>query len=180
MQPTEEQLNSVAFEYARKVRSGEIPTGKKIKLAVERFYKWIDEAPESGFYLDHKKGMMIINFFSKFIHHTTGSMAGQPFHLQPFQVFTMYNLFGWRNVEDGSRRIRTVYDKRAKKNGKTAEMAGLALFCMSFDLEMEAQIYVGATKEAQAKLCWQQARQFIESPVANKALKTIGLSLIHI
>lgn len=179
MQPTEEQLNSVAFEYARKVRLGEIPTGKKIKLAVDRFYKWIDEAPESGFVLDHKKGMMIVNFFSKFINHTTGSMAGQPFHLQPFQVFTMYNLFGWRNVKDGSRRIRTVYDKRAKKNGKTAEMAGLALFCMSFDLEMEAQIYVGATKEAQAKLCWQQARQFIESPVANKALKAIGFTCLQ-
>lgn len=179
MQPTDEQLKSVAFEYARKVRSGEIPTGKKIKLAVDRFYKWIDEAPESGFVLDHKKGMMIINFFSKFINHTTGSMAGQPFHLQPFQVFTMYNLFGWRSVKDGSRRIRTVYDKRAKKNGKTAEMAGLALFCMSFDLEMEAQIYVGATKEAQAKLCWQQARQFIESPVANKGLKAIGFTCLQ-
>ena len=174
MQPTEEMLQSPAFLYAEKVRSGEIPTGRKIKLAVERFYKWIEEAPESGFYLDHKKGMRILQFFPTFINHTTGAMAGQPFRLQPFQAFTMYNLFAWCNAVDGSRRIRTVYDKRAKKNGKTAEMAGLALYCMSVDLEMEAQIYVGATKEAQAKLCWTQARQFIESPAANKALKQMG------
>jgi hypothetical protein len=29
---------------------------------------------------------------------------------------------------------------------------------MSFDLEMEAEIYVGATKEEQARLCWEQAK----------------------
>lgn len=179
MKLTTEMLNSPAFQYAAKVRSGEIKTGKKIKLAVERFYKWIDEAPESGYHLDHKKGMLILKFFPTFLNHTTGAMAGQPFHLQPFQAFTMYNLFGWIHTETGTRRIRTVYDKRAKKNGKTAEMAGLALFCMSFDLEMEAQIYVGATKEAQAKLCWTQARQFIESPPANKALKQMGFSCLQ-
>lgn len=179
MKPTPEMLASPAFQYAEKVRSGEIKTGRKIKLAVERFYKWIDEAPESGFYLDHKKGMRILNFFPSFINHTTGAMAGQRFHLQPFQAFTMYNIFAWVHTKTGTRRIRTVYDKRAKKNGKTAEMAGLALYCMSFDLEMEAQIYVGATKEAQAKLCWTQARQFIESPKANPALKAMGFRCLQ-
>lgn len=179
MIPTPEMLQSPAFQYAEKVRSGEIKTGRKIKLAVERFYKWIAEAPESGFHLDHKKGMFILHFFSTFINHTTGAMAGQPFVLQPFQAFTMYNLFGWIHTETGTRRIRTVYDKRAKKNGKTAEMAGLALYCMSFDVEMEAQIYVGATKEAQAKLCWTQARQFIESPKANPALKAMGFRCLQ-
>jgi phage terminase large subunit-like protein len=57
----------------------------------------------------------------------------------------------------------------AQKNGKTAEMAGLAL-CNEFDCENETEIYVGATKEEQAKLCWEQAKMFVESPVANKAL----------
>lgn len=179
MKPTPEMLKSPAFQYAEKVRSGEIPAGLKIKTAVERFYKWIDEAPNSGYHLDHKKGMFIINFFSTFLNHTTGAMAGQPFHLQPFQAFTMYNLFGWIHTQTNTRRIRTVYDKRAKKNGKTAEMAGLALYCMSFDLEMEAQIYVGATKEAQAKLCWAQAKSFIESPVANGALKKMGFRCLQ-
>jgi hypothetical protein len=34
---------------------------------------------------------------------------------------------------------------------------------MSFDLEMEAEIYVGATKESK-RLCWEQAKMFVESP----------------
>lgn len=165
---------SIPFQYANDVRAGKIVTGKRIKQAVERFYNWIETADQDGFYIDHNKGMQIINFFPSFLNHTVGKLAGQPFVLAPFQQFTMYNLFGWIKNDTGKRRIKTVYDKRAKKNGKTAEMAGLALYCLSFDLEMAAQIYVGATKEEQARICWEQAKMYINSPVANPALRNMG------
>jgi phage terminase large subunit-like protein len=174
MHLTPQQLNSIPFQYANDVRSGKIVTGKRIKQAVERFFSWIETADADGYHLDHNKGMKIIDFYPTFLNHTIGKLAGQPFVLAPFQQFTMYNLFGWIKTETGKRRIKTVYDKRAKKNGKTAEMAGLALYCLSFDLEMAAQIYVGATKEEQAKICWEQAKMYIESPVANPMLRKMG------
>lgn len=174
MQLTENQINSIPFQYANDVRSGKIVTGKRIKQAVERFFKWIETADQDGYYLDHNKGMQIVNFFPTFLNHTKGKMAGKPFILAPFQQFTLYNVYGWIKISNGFRRINTVYDKRAKKNGKTAEMAGVGLFGMSFDLEMEAEIYIGATKEDQARLCWEQAKMFIESPVANRALSKMG------
>lgn len=174
MHLTQKQLNSIPFQYANDVRSGKIVTGKRIKQAVERFFKWIETADADGYHLDHNKGMQIIDFYPTFLNHTIGKLAGKPFVLAPFQQFTMYNLFGWIKTETGKRRIKTVYDKRAKKNGKTAEMAGLALYCLSFDLEMAAQIYVGATKEEQAKICWEQAKMYIESPVANPMLRKMG------
>lgn len=176
MNPTPEMLQSIPFQYAADVRSGKILVGKRIKQAVERFYSWIDNAESDGFHLDHSSGMWAVNFFPKFLNHTKGKYAGQPFELLPFQQFTMYNVFGWLDAS-GNRRIRTVYDKRAKKNGKSAEMAGLALFCMSFDGEMEAEVYVGATKEDQARICWKQAAQFIQSPVANPLLKAMGFDV---
>ncbi|MFH6966469.1 terminase large subunit [Flavobacterium sp. FlaQc-28] len=174
MQITSQMQASIPFQYADDVRTGKIVTGKRIKQAVERFYRWIETADQDGFYIDHNKGMKVISFFPTFLNHTKGKMAGKPFVLAPFQQFTMYNIFGWINAKNGYRRINTVYDKRAKKNGKTAEMAGLALYCMSFDLEMEAEIYVAATKEDQARLCWKQAKMYIESPVANSALSKMG------
>jgi phage terminase large subunit-like protein len=174
MNPTKEMLQSVPFRYANDVRNGNIVTGKRIKQTVERFFSWIDTAEQDGYRLDHSKGMQIVNFFPTFLNHTKGKMAGQPFILAPFQQFTLYNVFGWMNNTNGFRRINTVYDKRAKKNGKTAEMAGMALYAMSFDLEMEAEVYVGATKEDQARLCWEQAKMFIESPVANPGLSKMG------
>lgn len=174
MIPTPQQLNSVPFQYANDVRTGKIVVGKRIKQTVERFYTWLESAEKDGYVLDHKKGMQILSFFPTFLNHTIGKLAGKPFVLAPFQQFTMYNIFGWVHAETGFRRINTVYDKRAKKNGKTAEMAGLALYALSFDLEMEAQIYVGATKEEQARICWKQAKMYIESPVANPALRKMG------
>jgi phage terminase large subunit-like protein len=173
MRPTKEMLHSVPFQYAANVRSGKILVGKRIRQAVERFYTWIETAEASGYTLNHREGMFAVDFFPDFLNHTKGKMAGKPFILAPFQQFTIYNIFGWKNP-DGTRRIRTVYDKRAKKNGKTAEMAGLALYMMSLDGEMEAEVYVGATKEEQAKLCFSQAASFIESPVANPLLRRLG------
>lgn len=173
MKPTKEMIASGPFQYAECVKNGSIICGSKIRKAVDRFYSWIDNAETDGFYLDHNSGMHIVNFFPTFINHTKGKMQGQPFHLELFQQFTLYNVFAWKD-QKGNRRINTVYDKRAKKNGKSAEMAGLALYCMSFDMEMEAEIYVGATKEDQARICWQQAKMFIDSPVANPVLQKIG------
>jgi phage terminase large subunit-like protein len=170
---TDEMQNSVPFQYAKGVLNGSVFCGNKIKKAVHRFYLWIETADKDGYYIDHAAGMFIINFFEHFLNHTKGKLQGQPFVLQPFQQFTLYNVFGWKDSRN-LRRINTVYDKRAKKNGKSAEMAGVGLFCMSFDCEMEAEIYVGATKEDQAKLVFNQARQFIDSPVANPNLKKIG------
>jgi len=178
MQPTKQMLSSVPFQYALDVKSGKLPVGNRIKQAVERFFSWIETAENDGFVLDHEAGMFAVDFFPQFINHTKGKLQRTPLVLEPFQQFTMYNVFGWKNTE-GLRRIRTVYDKRAKKNGKSAEMAGLALYCMSVDFEMEAEVYVGATKEDQARICWKQAAQFIQSPAANPLLKQLGFEVLQ-
>ena len=176
MEPSKEMKNSDPFIYAQRVKSGEIVAGEFIKLAVNRFYNWIKNAEKQGFYLDHNAGIRIINFFPNFINHTKGTKAGTPFELALFQKFTWYNIFAWKNKTTNLRRIKTVYDKRAKKNGKSAEMAAASLYIMADDNEFEAEIYVGATKEDQAKICWNQAKQFIESPIANPLLKILGFS----
>jgi len=173
MKITKEMQNSIPFRYANDVLEGKIITGRRIQQACERFFKWIDEADEKGFYLDHETGSQSINFFPTLLNHTKGSMAGQPFMLAPFQQFTMYNVFGWKKKSNNLRRIKTVYDKRAKKNGKSAEMAGVACLAMSFDNESEAEVYVGATKEEQAKICWKQAKSFIDSHHANPLMRNV-------
>jgi len=174
MQLTPEMLSSVPFQYAQNVRNGTVVTGRRVKQAVKRFYRWIDEADDKGFYLDHKSGMAVIKFFPAALNHTVGKLQGQPFVLAPFQQFTMYNIFGWKSRATGKRRISTVYDCRGKKNGKTAEMAGLSLYMMSMEKVSEAQVFIGATVEHQAKLCLKQAKSFINNMYANPILKALG------
>lgn len=171
--------NSVPYQYALSITSGELPTGQMMQLTAARFFKWIDTAGADGYYLDHAAGMMIINFFETCLNHTQGKLAGQPFVLAPFQQFCLYNVFAWKNSKTNLRRVSTVYDKRAKKNGKTAEMAGLSLFMMSFENESSSQVYVGATRQEQAKICWEQARDFISHNRANPILKTLGFQCLQ-
>ncbi len=158
-------LESIPYQYALDVHNDKIIVGRKIKLAIKRFFKLIEEADEKGYWFDEKKGFAIIRFFEKILKHTKGSKhAGKPFLLSPFQQFTLFNLFGWQTTnEDGEaiRLIRNVYEKVSKKNGKTAVMAGVLLYCLAFDDEKGAEAYIGATKEDQAKLCFLQAVDFI-------------------
>lgn len=161
--PTE-ILSSVPFQYAADVKEGRITTGRKIKLAVDRFYSWLENADQKGFVLDNNSGMRHINFFTEFLVHTKGAYAGNAFELSPYQQFTIYNIFAWKKYNsDGKlvRVIKTVYEKVGRKNGKTAVLAGLGLDCQGFDFEEAPEIYVGATKEAQAKVLWEQAYQFV-------------------
>jgi phage terminase large subunit-like protein len=170
---------SVPYAYASSIQSGELPTGQMMKLTAARFFTWIKDADKDGYYLDHKAGMMIINFFETCINHTQGKLAGQPFILAPFQQFCLYNVFAWKNKKTNLRRISTIYDKRAKKNGKTAEMAGLALYMMSFENESSSQVYVGATRQEQAKICWEQAKDFIDHNRSNPILRTLGFQCLQ-
>lgn len=170
--------NSIPFQYAADVKSGKIVCGLRIKQAVARFYKLIETAEAKGYWLDHKKGFAVINFAKNFITHTNGrKFKGKPFLLSPHQQFTLYNLFAWQTLnEDGVeiRLIRNVYEKVAKKDGKTAKVSLVGLFCMAFDNEPGAEIYIGATKEEQAKLCFNQARDFVKF---NPLLQKIGFKI---
>lgn len=179
MKITSKIKNSVPYQYALRIKSGELPTGEMMKLTAARFFNWIKYADQDGYYLDHTAGMTIINFFETCINHTQGKLAGQPFVLAPFQQFCLYNVFAWKSKKTNLRRISTIYDKRAKKNGKTAEMAGLALFMMSFENESSSQVYVGATRQEQAKICWEQARDFIDHNRANPVLKALGFQCLQ-
>ena len=161
--PTEIQ-QSIPFQYADDVKSGKIVTGLRIKQAIDRFYKLIEDADAKGYWLDHKKGFAVIRFFEKLLKHTKGKSAGKPFLLSPHQQFTLFNIYAWQTLNESGeaiRLVRNVYEKVAKKNGKTAVEAADGLFSMAFDGEEGAEVYVGATKEEQAKLCFNQASEFI-------------------
>ena len=171
MKITQQQYNTIPFQYARDVQEGNIVVGKYIKLAIARFYKWIEQADQQGYYLDDKAGQKVIDFFPTFLSHTKGPLAGSPFRLSPYQQFIVYNIFAWKEKATGKRRINNVYDKLGRKNGKTAFLSGLGLYLESFDGEESPEIFVGATKEAQAKTLWAQAVQFIKK---SSMLREIG------
>ena len=72
------------------------------------------------------------------------------------------NLYGWRVVATGRRRFREAYVEVPRKNGKTFWIAGIALGHLTIDGEYGAEVYCGATTEAQAWEVFRPAKQICE------------------
>lgn len=91
---------------------------------------------------------------------------GQPFILQPMQVFVIGSLMGWVGTgDDGQevRRFREAYIETGKGSGKTPLAAGLGLYGLIMDGEPEAEIYAAAKDRVQARIMFTDAERLIAS-----------------
>lgn len=155
------RFHPVVMRYCEDVLAGREVVGELTRLSVERFMNDLEHGHERGLYMDHTTGELAIDFMGMLRHHK-GKLANTPIELRPHQQFYLYNLFGWKRA-DKTRRFRTSYKEVARKNGKTTECAGKAMFTTTIDEEQGAQVYFVATKEEQARIgfddVWKIARK---------------------
>lgn len=101
----------------------------------------------------------VIKFFS-ILRHFTGRHAGKPFVLQPWQQFVIASIYGFYVKETNERLVKYVYIEISRKNGKTAFAAGLCLFHLIADGEMDAEVDLAANSKDQAKIAFKFCSQF--------------------
>lgn len=88
------------------------------------------------------------------LKHTKGrQFARKPFILEPWQVFVVANLYGFRS-EDGVRHYRSGYIEVARKNGKTTFAAALGLYELCAESGDAQEVFTAATKRDQAKIAF--------------------------
>ena len=136
--------------YARAVTGGRVVAGRLVKLACARHLEDLKTGKSRGLSWDRTAALHAIEFFTH-LRHSTGEWAGQPFVLQPWQAFVVGAVFGWKRA-DGLRRFRTAYVEVARKNGKSALLAGIALYALIADGEPGAHVYAAATTRDQARI----------------------------
>jgi len=142
---------AVARAYALDVTSGAIVACKFVKLACKRFLSDL--------------GRKDISFDPQGAQHVVNYITQLGLVLLPWQVFILSNLFGWK-LPSGLRRFRYAFVLVAKKNGKTALSAALALYMADplGDGEPYSNCYVAATTKAQSQsLCFKAAVQLREN-----------------
>lgn len=101
-------------------------------------------------------------FFVRFLRHTKGEWAGQPYELLPWQRDQVIRpLFGWKRA-DGTRKFRTAYIEIPKKNGKSTLGAGIALYLLYADREPGAEVYSAAGDRDQAAIVFETAKTMVE------------------
>jgi phage terminase large subunit-like protein len=142
--------------------------------------KWIKSAAderavvEDGCYFDKETAHYVVEFFDRFLVHTLGQFAGQPFELLPWQRDdVVMPLFGWKR-KDGTRRFRKCYIEVPKKNGKSTLCGGLALYLLLADGEPRAQIFGAAADREQAGIVYTEAANMVSaSPELSERLQVI-------
>lgn len=146
----------VYYKYAQNVLEGKVVSGEFIKLSAERFFATMED---ERYEFREEKAEEVIEFFS-ILQHFTGRHAGKPFILQPWQQFVIAAIYGFYIKETEERLVKYVYIEIARKNGKTAFAAGLSLYHLIADGEMDAEVDLAANSKEQAKIAFKFCSQF--------------------
>jgi phage terminase large subunit-like protein len=171
---------ALAMQYVHDVLDGRIPACKQVRQACERHLRDLERQSSDGFrwVFDQESAEYACEFLEGF-SHVKGEWAKRKERLRmsPWQIFIVISLFGWVAAES-----RTTYRFREavliipRKNGKSFLAAAIALFKFAADNEYSAEVYFGATSEAQAKrLGFSAARQMAKG--AESFQKAFGVKV---
>jgi len=161
------------LNYARKCIGGEIPSGKKHKWACERLLRDVQRIGSEGFpYVwDDDAAQNIIDWFA-LLRHSKGVLAGEPIILTDWQCFRLCQLYGWKHKDTGKRRFKKTFTEVARKNAKSQEEAGVALYEISVTAVKNnevAEAYTAGTKKDQSRIVFEEAKLMLRgSPLRTK------------
>lgn len=162
-------------EYAEGCASGEIMSCKKHRWACQRFLndrKRAENNPEKYPYTwNEQAAQNIVDWFSM-LYHSKGDLAGEPILLTPWQKFRLCQLYGWVRKDTGLRRFRKSYTQIARKNAKSQEEAGVALYEASVTAVKNGEVcevYTAGVKRDQSKIVFNEAALMLQrSPLRTK------------
>lgn len=157
------------------VLSGRLPSCRMVVLACQRY---LDDWKRDDIYFDWKAVEKFVAFSSS-LKHFKGEFAGKPIDLEPWQIFIVANVFGWKKLATGKRRYTYADVFVPRKNGKTTFAAVIALYCMMLDGEEGAEVYAAAVDREQAKICFEASKEIIKKSMFSRLVKTYTSSIVY-
>jgi phage terminase large subunit-like protein len=147
--------------YAVRVAKGELTVSRNVRLACQRFLNQLeDRAWGYEFHVDYVTHFLE---FAKTLVHTKGPDAGKALMLEPFQIFIICAIYGFRSKKDVSKRMVTdVIVFIPRKAGKSTLTAVIALYELKWG-EAGAEVYTLATTREQASIVFNAATGFVEN-----------------
>lgn len=147
------------YRYIYGVLDGSVIAGKNIKLMCQRFLMMKDR---DDIYFDEECVDEAISFISN-IKHFLGKSAGRNFILSDWQMACLACILGLKWRDSGYRVCRETYIQIARKAGKDAFMAALALYMMVVDGESSPEIACLANSRDQARILFDYVINFSKS-----------------
>lgn len=146
------QFKQIAIQYAEDVVAGKIIAGNNF-LECKRF---LEDLKREDLELHTKEPDLVCNIIERFMVHKQGeSLKGEPLMntpmlLQPWQVFTVYNLVGFYYTGTKERRYKEAFIFIPRKSGKTMFIAALAFALAILERRSGSIIYIVAASQKQA------------------------------
>ena len=151
--------DKIYIKYAQDIVDGNITACENIILACKRFLSWFER---DDMYFDYADVDQKIRFVAK-MKHSTGIHNRQPFILLPWQQWCFASIFGWKWTSNNLRVTENVMMFMARKNGKTATCAAIALVAAVCDKEASPEIEFVANNSQQAAIGFTQTKDYAES-----------------
>ena len=172
------------IRYATDCISGKIISCKKHKQACSRFLRDVkrEESGEASFYWDDQEAQKIIKWFS-LLRHSKGVLAGKPIKLTDWQQFHLCQLYGWRRKEDGYKRFKKSFIEVARKNAKSQEEAGVAVYQISVQATKNKEVYeyyTAGVKRDQSKIVFEEAKLMLNGSPLRKKFKLTNNAITHV
>ena len=161
-------------QYASSCINGQIKSGKKHIWACERLLNDLEKLRYDSDYLyywDDAEAKKIVSWFG-YLYHTKGVLAGQPITLNAWQKFRLCQIYGWRRKKDGLRRFKKSYVQVGRKNAKSQEEAGVALYEIASGSVKNGEIYecytAGVKRDQSRKVFDEAGFMLRKSPLRSK------------
>lgn len=147
--------------YAVQVVKGEIPVCRNVRLACQRFLNQLEDKAWAWEF--HTRYVEHFLEFAATLSHTKGPDAGKPLVLQPFQIFLICAVYGFRSKRDPNKRmVSDVIVYIPRKAGKSTLIAAIGLYELAFG-EAGAEVYTLATNRDQASIVFTAAQGFVDA-----------------
>ena len=147
----------VAIQYAKDVVNGVRIEGADVANACRRFLSDL-ERPDLEF--RETEPDAAVSIIEGFFVHRKGEkpdgtpLLGEPFLLEPWEIFIVYSLLGFWNAGTNIRRFVEAFIMLGRKNGKTSFIASLTWAIAIIQRKSGSTVYVVAAALKQALECF--------------------------
>ena len=172
-------------QYAEDCIAGTIISCRKHKWACQRFLNDVDKMerdPDYPYTWDERQAQNIVEWFS-LLRHSKGVLAGQPIELTTWQKFRHCQLYGWREKKTGYKRFLKTFTEVARKNSKSLDEAGIALYEISVMATKNHEVYeyyTAGVKRDQSKIVFNEAALMLKGSPLRSKFKVTRDTIEHI
>ena len=149
--------------YAKKVSSGQVISGKLHRLACERHLNDLKRQNTEDFpyYWDCESSERVLEY-AEILTIAEGDKP-KPLQLMEYQAFDIGCTFGWKKSANGKRRFRRRYKSISRQQGKSMENGILGTYIAGFSGYQHGKLFTAAPKRKQSKIAWEEMMKFIQA-----------------